>query len=133
MDVVAKICALPLEFKARGTVSVVQLIDESGYRSTRAALTVEAVWAYLGGRPDLIDAWLAYSEDKRTSSGWYITQRSGDSFESATTRKVNASPSRKGRPAALSSLCERLPRLLANPGLHRAGRIALRALSRARR
>jgi hypothetical protein len=81
MEVVAKICELPVEFKARGTVSIIQLVDESGYRSARAALTADVVSAYLRQHPHLIDAWLAYSEDKRTSSGWYVTQRSGDSFE----------------------------------------------------
>jgi hypothetical protein len=70
MDVVARTYSLPVEFKARGTVSVIQ-----------ASLTVDTVSMHLRQHPELIDAWLAYSEDKRTSSGWYVTQCSADSFE----------------------------------------------------
>jgi len=56
-------------------------VDESGYRAAPGSLTVDAVSRYLHEHPALIEAWLAYSEDKRTSSGWYITQRSDDTFE----------------------------------------------------
>jgi hypothetical protein len=73
MDVVARICDLPVQFKARRTASVIQLVDESGYRADPGSLTVNAVSAHLDAHPDLVDAWLAYSEDKRTSSGWYVT------------------------------------------------------------
>jgi hypothetical protein len=81
MDVVARICELPIQFKGRGTVSVIQLVDESGYRAAAGSLTVDAVLTYLREHPHLIEAWLGYSEDKRTSSGWYVTERSSDNFE----------------------------------------------------
>jgi hypothetical protein len=86
MDMVARICEIPVQFKARGTVSrgtvsVTQLVDESGYRAAPASLTVDVVSMYLREHPDLIEAWLAYSEDKRASSGWFVTQRPGDTFE----------------------------------------------------
>ena len=57
------------------------LVEESGYRDQKSALTVEAVRACLSGRPDLVDAWFGYSEDKRTSSGWYIVQCEDAQFE----------------------------------------------------
>jgi len=81
MDVVAKICDLPVQFKVRGNVSVVDLVAASGYPAAPEALTVTAVSAYLREHPDLIEAWLTYSEDKRTSSGWYVSQRSSGTFE----------------------------------------------------
>jgi hypothetical protein len=81
LDVVGGICELPVQFKVRGTVSIIQLVDESGYRTAPESLTVEEVSRYLHEHPDLIVAWLSYSEDKRTSSGWYITRRSDDTFE----------------------------------------------------
>ena len=81
MDVVGGICELPVQFKARRTVSVSQLVDESGYRTDPGTLTVDEVSRHLHKHPDLIEAWLAYSEDKRTSSGWYLTRRSDDIFE----------------------------------------------------
>jgi hypothetical protein len=81
MDVVAKVCDLPVQFRARGNVSVVQLLEESGYRAAPETLSVAAVSAHLHKHPDLIEAWFMYSEDKRTSSGWYISQRSNGVFE----------------------------------------------------
>ncbi len=81
MDVVAEICDLPVRLKTRGDESIAMLVDESGYRQTPSALTVEAVSAHLERRPDLIDTWFRYSEDKRTSSGWYVTERPAGTFE----------------------------------------------------
>jgi hypothetical protein len=81
MDVIARICDLPVQFKTRENVSVLQLLEDSGYREAPSKLTAESVSKYLYGHPDLTEAWFAYSEDKRTSSGWYLVQRSGDAFE----------------------------------------------------
>jgi len=81
MDVIANICALPVHLKARGTASIDQLVEESGYRSARGTVTTGAVYAHLREHPHLIDAWLAYSEDKRASSGWFVTRSSSDRFE----------------------------------------------------
>ena len=83
MDVVARICEIPVEFKARGDVSVLQLVRESGFGAQHATVTVDALGKYLRDKPDLIDAWFRYSEDKRTSSGWYILQRPDGQFEVA--------------------------------------------------
>jgi hypothetical protein len=81
MDLIARICALPVQFKARGDVSVLQLVEESGYRNAPSELVAELVVRHLSEHPELIEAWFGYSEDKRTSSGWYLVQRSGDTFE----------------------------------------------------
>jgi hypothetical protein len=81
MDVVARICAVPIELRRRGTVSVAELVAESGYGADPTSLMVEAVSRYLRAHPELIEAWFGYSEDKRTSSGWYVTERSGGMFE----------------------------------------------------
>jgi hypothetical protein len=62
-------------------VSVVSLVDESGYRDAPTALKVEAVAAYLAQHPALVDAWIGYSEDKRVSSGWYVVASPGERFE----------------------------------------------------
>lgn len=71
---------MPVRFHARGDVSVLRLVDESGYRDSPAALTVNAVSAYLAQHSGLVDAWLGYSSDKRVLSGWYFTERSADKF-----------------------------------------------------
>jgi hypothetical protein len=81
MDLVADICELPVRFKARGDTSVFKLVDESGYRDSPNGLSVAAVSGYLAQHPGLADAWLGYSADKRVSSGWYVVEKGGDTFE----------------------------------------------------
>jgi hypothetical protein len=39
------------------------------------------VSAYLAEHPDLVDAWLGYSGDKRASSGWYLVEKPAGTFE----------------------------------------------------
>lgn len=80
MDVVADVCEIPVRL-IRGDVSVWKLVDESGYRHSPMILSVEAVSSYLAQHPGLVDAWLGYSADKRTSSGWYIVEKSAGTFE----------------------------------------------------
>ena len=81
MDMVASVCEIPVRFYVRGDVSLLRLVDESGYRDSPEALTVNAVSAYLAHHPDLVEAWLGYSSDKRGSSGWYFVEKSPVKFE----------------------------------------------------
>ena len=39
-DVVVKVCSIPADFHRRGDVSVVYLLEESGYDAIRDAITV---------------------------------------------------------------------------------------------
>jgi hypothetical protein len=71
-DVVVKVCSIPADFHRRGDVSVVYLLEESGYDTIRDAITVPILQQYLQAQPSLIADWAGYSEDKRCSSGWYF-------------------------------------------------------------
>jgi len=71
-DVVVKVCSIPADFHRRGDVSVVYLLEESGYDAIRDAITVPILQQHLQAQPSLIDDWAGYSEDKRCSSGWYF-------------------------------------------------------------
>ena len=71
-DVVAKVCSIPSDFHRRGDVSVVYLLEESGYDTVRDAVTVPIIQEHLQAHPDLIDVWAGYSADKRCSSGWFF-------------------------------------------------------------
>ena len=51
-------------------LSLRQLIEESDYRTLRPRVEASQLAAVLRAEPDLVDDWLAYSEDKRTSLGW---------------------------------------------------------------
>jgi hypothetical protein len=51
-------------------LSLHRLIEESGYRALRARIEASQLVAMLQAEPKLVDDWIAYSEDKRTSFGW---------------------------------------------------------------
>lgn len=71
-QVVEKVCAIPADFHRQGDVSVVYLLEASGYDVVRDAITVDVIQDHLQTRPGLIDDWSGYSSDKRCSSGWYF-------------------------------------------------------------
>jgi len=72
-EVVKKICRLPLDFHA-GSKSMAELVSESGVSAHPEALAVASVVARLNGQPELVDAWLDWSANKRVTSGWYFAQ-----------------------------------------------------------
>lgn len=71
-DVVEKACSIPTDHHRRGDVSVVYLLEESGYDAVRDAITVPIIQQHLQAQPHLIEVWAGYSEDKRCSSGWFF-------------------------------------------------------------
>ena len=68
-DRLDRICRIPEALSRR---SLRELVDESGYREVRSTLTREDLTGYLERHPKLVLDWLRYSEDKRTSGGWYL-------------------------------------------------------------
>jgi hypothetical protein len=70
--VVKSICAMPVDFHRRGDVSVVRLLEESGYEASRDAIGVAEIRQHLEAHPRLISSWAGYSDDQRCSSGWYF-------------------------------------------------------------
>ncbi len=74
------LCRIPLALKAEGR-SVLELVQATGYLDSPTPLSSDALAAYLREHPELIDAWLGYSSDKRTSSGWYLKQPEQQVFE----------------------------------------------------
>jgi hypothetical protein len=74
LDDVACLCRLPLTFR-EGTQSARKLVHKS--RTDPKLVTVEAVKAVLDAAPGLIDEWRRWSEDKRTSSGWFLSYENG--------------------------------------------------------
>jgi hypothetical protein len=70
-EIARRICEIPAEFHRRA-VSVVQLVWDSGCESADAVSLRRALEERLRTHPELIDDWLTYSADKRTSSGWFF-------------------------------------------------------------
>lgn len=74
---IKKICNLPLDFEKSRNKSIVGLIKESGYLEYKDKIVLGAIKAYLSLNRCLVDNWLIYSSDKRTSSGWYFCADKG--------------------------------------------------------
>jgi len=71
-EIARRVYYIPSEFHRRGDVSVVALVEESGYDNTNTSSLRQAIEQQLRARPALIEDWLGYSADKRTSRGWYF-------------------------------------------------------------
>lgn len=99
-DVVGKVCSIPSDQNKRGDVSVVYLLEESGYDSVREAVTVPLIQRHLQAHPHLMDVWADYSADQRCSGGWffdhrhsttgYYTSRAGQSHEQVFSNRSQA-------------------------------------------
>ena len=74
-DQLARLCRIARDSSARGAgASLRELLAASGYRGLRPSLTETGIAEYLGHHPELVTQWSMYSENKRTTGGWYFTQ-----------------------------------------------------------
>ncbi|WP_136525382.1 hypothetical protein [Geomonas ferrireducens] len=78
-ETIELVCRMALEFENRGNISMVGLIRKSGYPAIHDQITENEFSEYFRNHSELIETWLAESDNKRTSSGWYIKEP-GDSF-----------------------------------------------------
>ena len=78
-DVLRKICSLPAQFPTSG-LSWVDLVHRSLLPTDQRRLNVDALTEFLRSSPELIELWLAWSEDKRSTPSAFIRQ-SGSRYE----------------------------------------------------
>lgn len=71
------ICRLPVDYHAIGTKTLIQLMEEARYFENPTAVTESAIQSCLALHPDFCDAWIGYSQDRRSGSGWVIDERNG--------------------------------------------------------
>jgi hypothetical protein len=76
LSTVEQICTFPVDFRRIGNKSAVQMIQDIGLSSEKVFLLQEEIEQFLHMRPDLVEAWLTWSDDKRVTSGWYFTEKS---------------------------------------------------------
>ncbi len=79
-NILEKIVSIPKEFSERSNVSFYTLIDESGYFKSPDLLQVEKIKKLLTEDSQKAKDWLNWSENKRTSSGWYFIKKNGKYF-----------------------------------------------------
>jgi hypothetical protein len=71
---IKNICQIPIKFKTENK-SIFDLLKETGYFENPDSVTIELIEEYLNKNQNIIHDWLIYSQDKRTSSGWYIIEK----------------------------------------------------------
>ena len=78
-DDLREICSLPAQFPTSG-LSWVDLVHQSPLSTDQSRLTIGDLTEILRSSPDLVDLWLAWSQDKRSTSGAFFRQ-SGSRYE----------------------------------------------------
>ena len=68
---IQRICSLPVTFRG-GDQSAYDLVRNSG--AAHRCLTAEALLPVLQSNPDLVDAWLMWSEDQRCTPAYYFIE-----------------------------------------------------------
>jgi hypothetical protein len=79
-EIVAQIATLPQRFRSLGDVSMFSLLEATNYFAFHDRISEADIGAALARYPESVEAWIQYSEDKRTS-GWYIVQHDTDGYE----------------------------------------------------
>ena len=67
----AQICSVPNEFSRSG-LPLRDVVKASGYSELRGQFAARELAAFLRARPAIIEQWVGFSADKRTSDGWYL-------------------------------------------------------------
>jgi hypothetical protein len=74
-----EICSLPAAYRESG-LSWRELVSRSPYAGNRDAVTEERLTSFLDTHSELVDLWLAWSEDKRSTPSPFF-RRSGSRYE----------------------------------------------------
>ncbi len=74
IETIQRICNLPSEFRS-GSKSAYELVHDSGIDAR--SLTPESVSAVLLPKPELVSDWLDWSENKRSTPGYYFLAEEG--------------------------------------------------------
>ena len=69
---IPSICTLVGNFRSGGG-SVAQLLSSAGVVDEPSLPPRSEFASYLSSRPELVESWLRWSQDKRVSSGWYFS------------------------------------------------------------
>lgn len=72
-----RVARLPIDFHAVGNRSLIQLLQECGYTANPDSITESDIGTCLSDHSDWCDAWISYSQDRRTNCGWVISDETG--------------------------------------------------------
>ena len=74
---IERVCLIPSTLRESGNRSVIDLVRDAGAAERAEALTSARLERFLIDNRPVIEEWLSYSENKRTSSGWYFREVEG--------------------------------------------------------
>ena len=80
-DIATEIVTLPQRFHSLGNISIFSLLEATGYFGLHDQIFEDDIRAALLRCPECVQEWMQYAEDKRTSSGWYVTQNDEGCYE----------------------------------------------------
>jgi hypothetical protein len=80
-DIAAEIVNLPHRFYTMRDVSVFSLLEATGYFRLHDRISEGDIRAALLRCPECVQEWIQYAEDKRTSSGWYVSLNDEGCYE----------------------------------------------------
>ena len=73
MDYLSRILEIGKDCSIRGNgTSLRELLQQENYLSERQNLRISDLADRIRSYPKYIDEWISYSEDKRTTGGWYL-------------------------------------------------------------
>lgn len=73
-SLIEHVCRLPDRFRSEEK-SILQIVSESGIENNQSVLTAENIVPCLVAHPELINKWLDWSADNRSSPSWYFRSR----------------------------------------------------------
>ena len=71
-ETVRDLILLPRKYSEAGTVPVRSLLCQAGYFENHSQISEGSIREQLTQHPECVDEWARWSEDKRSSSGWYF-------------------------------------------------------------
>jgi hypothetical protein len=78
---VAQLVTLARRFQSLGNVSMFSLLEATGYFALHDQTSEADIRSALVCCPECVQDWFKYSEDMRTSSGWYLAENDEGCYE----------------------------------------------------
>ena len=76
--IVEQVCRFPLDMRQAG-ISPNQWVRKINLTAHKGCISSDAIVSCLRAQPELVEQWLAWSDDKRWSPAWYF-YRDGDHY-----------------------------------------------------
>lgn len=73
-QVIRDVISLPERFHSQGNLSSYTLLQESGYFALHDKISETEIYEEISRHSEYINAWLSWSENKRSETGWFFRQ-----------------------------------------------------------